>query len=72
MANHTPRRAARVPDSLMDAARRGLGLPADARESDVMRRALALAGGVDVADHTPTKTGRPAAPKRPRTRAAAA
>lgn len=49
---------ARAPEALLDAARKGLRLGPDIRESDVVRAALALAGGVDVAEYTP-RQGRP-------------
>lgn len=48
----------RASEDLVAAARRGLGLAPDARESDIVRSALALAGGVNVSDYTP-RMGRP-------------
>lgn len=48
----------RVPDALLAAARAGLGMSADTRESDIVRTALAQAAGVNVNDYTP-RVGRP-------------
>jgi hypothetical protein len=68
-AGGTKTHGARVPAALIDAARTGLGLPADARPSDVLRAALAHAGRVELSDYPLAKPG----PKpRPRPDSAAA
>jgi hypothetical protein len=59
MAQPAHRSSFLVPTELFEIARQGLGMPAEATRSDVVRAALARAGGVDVADHTPRRTGRP-------------
>lgn len=51
--------AVRIPDALLTAAREQLGLSAAIRNSDIVRSALAAVGGLDLADHTPRRTGRP-------------
>jgi hypothetical protein len=51
----TPRVIASVPPALYDAARGRLGLDADASPSHVVRAALAMAAGEDVAQHTPRR-----------------
>jgi hypothetical protein len=54
----TPVAAVAIPPALLTAARQALGTP-DAAASDVVRAALASLAGVDVADYTPRRTGRP-------------
>lgn len=66
----TRTRSARVPDDLYLLAMQRLDVAADASSCLVIRAALAYAAGVDVADYTPRRTGRPqgAKDRRPRTR----
>jgi len=51
--------AVRIPDALLTAAREQLGLSTAMRDSDIVRSALAAVGGLDLAEHTPKRTGRP-------------
>lgn len=53
--SETKTRGVRVPDALMHLARTALGLPETARESDVVRAALAHAAEVDVAAYIPRR-----------------
>lgn len=48
----------RVPDALMEAVRKKLGAPKDARVSDVVRQALAIVAEIDPAT-VPVRTYRP-------------
>jgi hypothetical protein len=65
---HTPLTSVHIPPALIDAATRKHGVDG-ATKSDVVRAALAAFVGVDVADYTPRRTGRP---PRPRNREVAA
>jgi hypothetical protein len=53
----TPRVIATVPPALFDAARGRLGLGDDAAPSHVIRAALAVAAGEDIAKHLPMRKG---------------
>jgi hypothetical protein len=56
----------RVPQPLYDGARAALGLPANVKDSDLIRHAFARLAGLDVNQHTPQNGGRrPGAGRKP-------
>jgi hypothetical protein len=60
---HTPQVKTAAPPELVRLARLALGMPDDARPSDVLRASLARVAGVSVADFTPALGRRPQKPE---------